>query len=106
MEITKMLTLSTAHITKETAKILESGDRRQGTLPPYFPKGDYGWFFYVDPDYLCVHSDGRVEEMYPKTSGDLHDCLREAWREGCNWLCLDSDGLVVEDDDYLPVYVW
>lgn len=95
MEISKMITISTAHIRKETADDLGStmNTRYVGWMQwfSYYDKADYGWF--IPTDYVEF-------EMLPK---DLADCIRFALRHGCDWLCLDCDGEIV---DSLPTYEW
>jgi len=100
MEITKMLTLSKKHITPETAELIEIDHE---SLPTCYHKGTVGYLVYVDKNYLYTNKNGMVEELFPDVPDDLHDCLRLAWGLGCNWLCLDCDGLEVDD---LPTYEW
>lgn len=95
MEITKMLTISTAHITKETALLLDictDGVVREISNPVY-SKGDYGWFIYIG----CNDSDD------PFIPNDLRKCLKLAENNDCDWLCLDRDAEIV---DGLDKYEW
>lgn len=103
MKITNMLTLSTAHITKETA------DKLNHDCEPIAPedynlhsfcwelgiscysKSIYGWFLWIDR---------ANHEAAPE---DLRLCMKFALDNGCEWLCLDCDGLV---EDSLPTYEW
>lgn len=90
MEIDKIITLSTAHITKETYNLLENHPSEVCTA--LYRKNRYGWFIYV-PDELDNIS-------VPK---DLNKLFEFARRHDCVWLCLDCDGNKV---DFLPVYDW
>jgi len=92
MEITKMLTISTAHITKETADLLNIEPDNDNMQLSVYNKADFGWFIYVNIDL-----DNR------NIPDDLRRCLDLAKDNDCNWLCLDCDGEVV---DGLDVYEW
>lgn len=89
MEINKMLTISTAHISEETAKLLDKDE----IGIPVFNKGNYGWFIFV-PQYNDYVS------YIPK---DLNHLLTFAKDCDCDWLCLDADGEIL---DYLETFVW
>ena len=93
LKISKMLTLSTAHITKETADLLDAFDIPFDIC--IYDKGtalDHcGWFLV---DWTLS------EETIPE---DLRACFKLAERNGCEWLCLDCDGPV---EDCLPTYEW
>lgn len=108
LEIHKMLTLSTAHITPETANQLdeylgyfaeEDPNHRPAEEPEQqfeglavYPKAEYGWFIYIG------HADGA--EGLP---ADLAYLIGFTQQQGCLWLCLDRDGDVVDD---LISYEW
>ena len=87
MEINKMLTVSTAHISEETAELLD----KDISIVAY-QKGDYGWFIHI-------HDDCDEYEI-PK---DLLKLLMFAKDLNCDWLCLDCDGDIL---DYLETYDW
>jgi len=97
LEIDKMLTLSTAHITKETADLLE----REVTYGlnnvdlAIYNKSEYGWFVFAND------SDYKLEDL--KIPKDLLDCCILARKNNCKWLCLDCDGLIVPG---LKTYDW
>lgn len=91
MEISKMLTISTAHITKVTAELLDDGVR---DLIVY-PKGEYGW--------LIVVPESDVIDSLHIVMSDLMRLLTFAKDLGCEWLCLDCDREVL---DYLHTYEW
>lgn len=103
MEISKMLTLSTAHITKETADKLDL-DCKPVSPEDYwqhsfcfdlglsiFPKDDFGWFLWIPSADRAALPD------------DLKQCIELALANGCDWLCLDSDGLIEKS---LKTYEW
>lgn len=95
MEISKMLTLSTAHITEQTAIGLEKATKSAEPdldLCVYTKEG-YGFFIHIPDDW----QDGR------NIPPDLRDCMELADSHNCKWLCLDRDGDVTEK---LQVYVW
>lgn len=88
MEVCKMLTISTAHISAETAELLDY-DEIEGVVA--YNKGGYGWFIYTD---------AREANAIP---ADLRRVLDAAYEAGCEVLCLDNDG---ERLSTLPVYQW
>lgn len=94
MEITRMLTISTAHVSKETAAKLdyEDGFAWECCLAIY-RKEDCGWLIFVDAANLSSKS---IPE-------DLKACLALARAKNCEWLCLDCDG---EALGILPTYDW
>ena len=89
-EISKMLTLSTAHIKAATSSDMEV---QVDGLPVFFAKDDYGWFVHVP----------TLEEMPPNCPDDLEGVLAYARGLGCGWLCLDRDGDV---NPNLPTWEW
>ena len=92
LEISKMLTLSTAHITKDTNRLLANEPYADGIQLSVFTKADFGYFIYVN--------DNLENRNIP---GDLKVCLELAKENGCKWLCLDCDGDTVEG---LEEYDW
>lgn len=103
MEIAKMLTLSTAHITKETADKLDY-DCQPVAAEEYlehsfcfdlgisiFPKADFGWFLWIP-----IADRSRLPP-------DLSQCVELALANNCEWLCLDVDGLIEKS---LKTYEW
>jgi hypothetical protein len=93
-EIAKMLTLSTAHISEETAnKLNVKIIYGMNYIPlPIYNKDGYGWFIFVSEDYNELN-----------LPDDLKKCLDLATENECEWLCLDCDGLIVPN---LPTYDW
>lgn len=103
MDISRMLTISTAHITKETADKLEY-DCKAYTQDDYFansicfnagiaiyPMDDHGWLLWIP---------ASVPKKIPS---DLQACIELAIDHRCDWLCLDADGLI---EDSLQIYEW
>lgn len=92
MDIEKVLTLSTAHLTKATGDLMSDEPER---LAMTIWNAEYGWFLYAGaanplPDRYVIPDD-------------LAACMALATREGCTWLRLDRDGDLVEE---LPEYEW
>ena len=100
-EICKMITLSTAHVSEDSIRLLER-DTRSGGYPKAglvsYQKSDYGFFIYVPSD----------EEEWKETEQeiareDLKAVAAYARNAGCEWLVLDCDG---PKEDTLPLYEW
>lgn len=98
IEITKMMTISTAHISEKTRELL-STDSDQLELTVY-PKGDVGWFVYV-PNVIETFNDSKIQgALLPN---DLRDCLKLASEQACSIICFDRDAepiLCLEKYDY------
>lgn len=97
LEINKMLTISTAHIKPSTAKMLDE-EANVGELGlTVYPKGPaeapFGYFIYINPDE-------SVSQTLPE---ELSNALVFATEHGCNILCLDGDGEIIEE---LPTFDW
>ena len=91
LEIAKMLIISTAHVSQETAKLLEGGDYKDvSELPLMFTWGDYGWLIWAD----C---EPEEENGFPD---DLQRCMDFSSKNGCAWLRLDCDGDQVDGLEY------
>lgn len=95
LEISRMLTLSTAHITQETSDLL--GNNGTTDVIPFsiYDKDQFGWYIYISDDDLL----GRFLAI-PK---DLQDVIRFAYNHKCEVLCLDCDG---PETNELPLYEW
>jgi len=85
LEIYKMLTISTAHITGTTAELLEELD-----APTVYDKSEHGWFIYLN------HLNGNVN-----IPNDLTQVIQFAKENGITLLCLDCDADTVSE---LPTY--
>ena len=103
MKITKMLTISTAHVKKETAKFIDDVCKNNAlsNLIVYDKTAhygvlseEYGWFIYCNVDL----EDLNVPEDLLKVMCFTRD-------NDCDWLCIDRDGKVISSK-YLDVYEW
>ena len=94
MNITKCLTISTAHITGETAEKLEQNFCTGEIDLAVYDKGDYGWWIYIGND---------LKEIPDGIPDDLMQCIGLAYAYDCEWLCLDQ---AAEVEDGLSVYDW
>jgi hypothetical protein len=92
LEIEKVLTISTAHLSPETAKVLTE-ENSFGWI--VFPKGDIGWFIYTAKQIDVLDP--------PDTPTDLLQCVLLARANDCAWLCLDRDAGRVMG---APTYEW
>ena len=92
LEVSKMLTVSTAHITEDTNRLLANEPYTDGMQLSVFEKADFGWFIYVNDDL----ENRNIPD-------DLRACLELAKENGCKWLCLDCDGDTVDE---LEEYEW
>lgn len=89
LEIAQTLVLSTGHISDETRRRLEGPIA--GWPACGGPYSEYGWFLYAD----------KTRPM--GTPDDLWDIMVFARQQGCQYVLLDQDGLVVEG---LREYDW
>lgn len=93
LEITKMLTISTTHLTEDDAVYLVRAcnwdDINELVV---YEKGDYGWFVYI-PNDLNEYN----------LSENLKYILAFAKNNECDWICFDEDGCVVKE---LNTYDW
>ena len=98
LEISKMLTISTAHISKETADFLkwhsEGFCQTVTPGPVVYDKDGYGFFIPI----TNIREDTDAYEKWPEDFKRVTALGEEA---GCDWLCLDCDGPVLKD---LAVY--
>lgn len=115
-EIARVLTLSTAHLRKETAEMMDSDCREELSMLSIYPKialplqvigesspeeierESFGWWVYILQDGTSEDTDGL--ESLPE---DLSACVRYAKDRGCSLLCFDGNGDTVSS---LPVYEW
>lgn len=92
LEINKMLTISTRHISMETADFLNAEAEQNLISIVVYPKSKYGWFIPI--------SEAACNKNIPD---DLRQVIQFALDLKCQWLCFDRDGLEVP---YLKVYDW
>ena len=91
-DITKMVTISTVHIKESTTSFLEE------TLLFSVYQFDYFYIIWIDND-----TESYLKPFKNEIPNDLWDCIMFAHNLGCQWLCLDRDGEIVDE---LPVYEW
>lgn len=91
MEIERALILSTAHITRETADLLD--DMQDSARLIVYAKGGCGWWIYT----------GRAATIDRKLPPELLRCIDTAQKQRCAWLMLDRDAL---PDASIPTYDW
>lgn len=100
LEISHMLTVSISHISQETAEdMMLDGIANRFKIPVYTKNAPndngQGYGFYVYLDGQCLKNGDFTE--------DLARVIGLALDNGCNVLCLDSDGHEIQG---LPVYEW
>ena len=94
LEISRTLTISTAHIRSQTARMMDMGAIHAG----FYSAGEFGYHILTVgwEDYSDVMHGDAIPD-------DLKACVKFAAKHGCDWLCLDTDARTVPD---LPVYEW
>ena len=95
MEIAKMLTLSTAHISDESAVMLERECDEDNLGLSVYHKAEYGFWIYCSP---IMEDDFNNGEHIPE---DVWNCMKLAHENDCTWLCLDCDGEIIDE---LPIF--
>lgn len=90
LEVEKMLVLSTAHILPETREMLDETEEFPVVLIPR----EYGWLLNV-PQADIETEDDLKKSLEDEIPADLLACITFAWKIGCEWLLLDSDGPVI-----------
>lgn len=109
--ISKIIELSTAHITQEAAKVLDSLVERnegfrlfslEGEMHDFgvYPRGEYGWFI-ATPAEPMAQLRYASPDAAPLRS--VMVALEYAQKQGCSWLLLDRDA---DETDNLPKYNW
>lgn len=96
MEISKVITLSTAHISKKTGDMIDADPVTNTLGLCIYPKADYGWFIVIDDNAIYQAKTESIPE-------DLARLILFANDIGCSYLCLDCDGEVIP---YLYKYDW
>lgn len=91
-DITKMVTVSTAHIKESTMEFLDE----TLLLPVY--QSDYFYMIWISDD-----TEDYLGPFKNETLKDLWDCIMFAHNLGCQWLRLDGDGEIMDE---LPIYKW
>ncbi len=91
-----MLALSTGHVTKETADLMDLNEFKGVIL---YPKDKAGWFVYIPEE--CDFDELKDSDC----PDDLYQCMKYALNNGCDWLMFDC-GVDVNEAPELPVYEW
>lgn len=91
MDIEKVVVLSTAHVSEDTATKLDNNRLKITVI-----NMKYGWFIPVD-EYNLTQSKN---DGFPT---ELHNLMHMAKDMDCQWLHLDSAGNTVS---WLPTYDW
>lgn len=106
LELSKMLTVSTAHVDLHTAKLLDWEPEMNTLGLSVYSKGapdqNYGWFIYIDTaaeTYIKAVKANNPD----KIPTELLNLLLLAIDVGAGVLCLDADGPEVP---YLPRFEW
>ncbi len=94
LEISKMITLSTAHISPDTLDKLDNGS---SAVPPCYKKDEFGYFVLSNKDVLSDYEDN---EYFPK---DLKQCVEFARVHDCDWIMFDGDAGEVEELDVYSI---
>lgn len=100
-EVVKMLVLSTGHLQKETAEVLELAHTTEEFGDPEWLTGlvsdkhEHGWQIW------CGQSlEPTALEDYPE---EIKGAIKLARFLGCDWIRYDSDA---EYTTHLPYWVW
>lgn len=89
LEIRKFLTLSTAHVTDDTRRILD--ESKLTDWPVFGFQGVFGWVIFCHEE---------KDETIPE---DLWRVLEYARAKGCEYVMFDADADMIDD---LPTYEW
>lgn len=90
LPITKVLELSTQHISEVTAGLLNTSMISGISV---YHKEEYGWFIYVSPE----------EEENEQIPDDLNEVLKFSRSNDCSWIMLDRDYDTIKE---LPTFEW
>lgn len=88
MEICKMMTLSTLHVSSKTILFLEEVVE-SGAVVCYEKEG-YGFWIFTHNYY------DDIDAFRKNIPEDLFLLMGLAFAHGCDWLCLDVDGPIEE----------
>lgn len=93
-EIDRVMTVSTAHVSPETARAMDDDPEANQITLPVYRKGEFGWFVYLN---------GSSEHDVLNLPDDLRACVRLARANDCSILCLDRDAATLRS---LPTHSW
>ena len=96
LEIEKILTLSTGHITSNTAKKLDLNPATNCLGLCVYHKASYGWYIIVDENAIELATNNKL----PRELANLILFTRDV---NCSILCLDQDGYKLP---YLKSFNW
>jgi hypothetical protein len=85
-EISKILTLSTSHISEDTS---DNFTYSPNDMPAFYDKAEFGWFISVPEKPFGAGGGTQDPPTCPK---ELVALLAYARALDCQWLCLDRDG--------------
>ena len=107
LEITKMLTISTGHVTQQTLNMLKREGEENNFCLCVYPKDKFGYFIYLTPisrNNTPGENSCRMSAFLDQSKNipeDLKNVLQFCCDAECGILCLDNDG---EQIPYLPWY--
>lgn len=102
LEIVKLVTLSTSHVSQTTSNMLPQNATHLASTrapPDWWPEfvRDEGWMFWVPEDVVIF------EAAFADAPKDLRDVLMYVRNSGCEWCLFDCDGPIC---DALYHYEW
>ena len=102
LEIVKLVTLSTSHVSQATSLLMPKDSSTLITTikqPDWWPEfvRDEGWLFWVPQDEVIF------EAAFAEAPKDLRDVLMYIRNSGCEWCLFDCDGPLC---DALYQYDW
>lgn len=99
LPISRMLTVSTSHVTQDTFEAMSLDGIRNEIMLPIYGKttpdngASFGLFVYLEVGLI----------KWDRIPKDLVPVLKLCLKSNCDVLCLDSDGMELEE---LPTYEW
>lgn len=102
--VRRYLDLSTGHLTRTEAEVLDFLTRRDRDDEPWIvvPHG-YGAWVHVDPDPGAIDEFIEADDEFAHRWASMIECMRAALALGCLWINFDADADRMEG---LPVYDW
>lgn len=99
MNITRCLTISITHVTKDTILKLEDASEHpiNSLNVPIYKYGIRGYWIWCGHNMINNHNGGK------NIPEDLWDCMLLAYENDCKWLCLEC---CIDNIKDLPVYNW
>jgi hypothetical protein len=100
-EVAHILVLSTAHVKKKDAGLLDQNESPVACFNKQVNGESYGWWIHVSDPEDGFNSDAQI--LAARYSRAFIGLLHLARQLGCQWLMLDRDGPVRDD---LPKFEW